>query len=120
MNRYPLWKNIIVFVALVLGVLYSLPNFFGESPAVQVTTAKNNTQVDAELLSKVEKSLTEGNVPFETIFLDPTGVKARFADPHTQIRAKDILQNALGAAYVVALTLLSRSPDWLKSIGALP
>lgn len=120
MNRYPLWKNIIVLVALVLGVLYSLPNFFGESPAVQVTTAKNNTQVDAELLSKVEKSLTEGNVPFEAIFLDPTGVKARFADPQTQIRAKDVLQNALGDDYVVALNLLSRSPDWLKSIGALP
>lgn len=120
MNRYPLWKNIIVLVALVLGVLYSLPNFFGESPAVQVTTAKNSLQMDAELLSRVEKSLTKGDVPFEAVFLDPTGVKVRFADPETQIKAKDVLQHALGDDYVVALNLLSRSPEWLSSIGALP
>ena len=120
MNRYPLWKNIIVLAALLLGVLYSLPNFFGESPAVQVSSSKSTAQVDASLLEQVEKSLTTSNVPFDGIFLDPTGVKVRFADPETQIKAKDVLQHALGDDYVVALNLLSRSPDWLNSIGALP
>lgn len=120
MNRYPLWKNIIVLAALLLGVLYSLPNFFGESPAVQVSSSKSTAKVDASLLEQVEKSLTTSNVPFDGIFLDPTGVKVRFADPETQIKAKDVLQHALGDDYVVALNLLSRSPDWLNSIGALP
>src|SRR5690606_15578685 len=117
---YPLWKNIIVLAALLLGVLYSLPNFFGESPAVQVSSSKSTAKVDASLLEQVEKSLTTSNVPFDGIFLDPTVVKVRFADPETQIKAKDVLQHALGDDYVVALNLLSRSPDWLNSIGALP
>ena len=120
MNRYPLWKYLIVLVALVLGVLYSLPNLFGESPAVQVSPTKATIEVDTALLERVETALKQANVPYETIVLDPTGVKVRFPTPETQIRAKDVLQNALGDDYVIALNLLSRSPEWLSSIGALP
>ncbi len=120
MNRYPLWKYILVLVALVLGFLYSMPNMFGESPAVQITTVKNSTKVDPALLGEVEKHLKEQNLAFESLFLDTNGVKVRFTNPDTQIKAKDILQNKLGKDYVVALNLLSRSPDWLRSIGALP
>jgi len=120
MNRYPLWKYMIVLVALIIGILYSLPNLFGESPAVQVSPSKATAEVNTALLEQVENALKQGNVQYETVFLDATGIKARFADPETQIRAKDVLQNALGNDYVIALNLLSRSPAWLSNIGALP
>lgn len=120
MNRYPLWKNILVIFAIVLGITYSLPNLFGESPAVQITTSKSHLKVDTVLLKNVEEALKRENVAFESSVLDGTGLKVRFTDPDTQIRAKDVLQKTLNKDYVIALNLLSRSPDWLRGIGALP
>ena len=120
MNRYPLWKYLLVLVVLILGVVYSMPNIFGESPAVQISTAKNSIKLDSALLGQVENVLKQDNLQFEAIFLDANGVKVRFNDPDTQIKAKDALQSKLGRDYVVALNLLSRSPTWLRSIGALP
>src|SRR2546422_9530758 len=120
MNRYPLWKYLLVLVVLILGVVYSMPNIFGESPAVQISTAKTSVKLDSALLGQVENVLKQGNLQFEAIFLDANGVKVRFNDPDTQIKAKDALQTTLGKDYVVALNLLSRSPSWLRSIGALP
>lgn len=120
MNRFPTWKYILVLTALVLGVLYSMPNIFGESPAVQISTTKSTLKVDSALLAQVEDILKQENIKFDTTILDVSGVKVRFANPDTQIKAKDVLQNKLGKDYVVALNLLSRSPDWLHSIGALP
>ena len=120
MNRYPLWKYVLVLAALILGVVYSIPNIFGESPAVQITTAKTSIKLDSALLGQVENVLKQENVKYDTIFLDASGVKVRFADPDTQIQAKDVLQAQLGKDYVIALNLLSRSPTWLRSIGALP
>jgi preprotein translocase subunit SecD len=120
MNRYPLWKNILVLAAIVLGVLYSLPNLYGESPAVQITSSKSTAKFESSLLGQVEDILKQENIPYETTILDDTGVKVRFVNPDTQIRAKDALQASLGEDYVVALNLLSRSPAWLHSIGAKP
>lgn len=120
MNRYPLWKYLLVLVVLILGVVFSMPNIFGESPAVQISTSKNSIKLDSALLGQVENVLKQDNLPFEAIFLDANGVKVRFNDPDTQIKAKDALQAKLGRDYVVALNLLSRSPSWLRSIGALP
>ncbi|MFA6179970.1 MAG: protein translocase subunit SecD [Candidatus Methylopumilus sp.] len=120
MNRYPLWKYLLVLITLVLGLVYSLPNIFGESPAVQITTAKSTTKLDPALLGQVENVLNQEKIPFDSLFQDTTGVKVRFANTDTQIKAKDTLQGKLGRDYVIALNLISRSPDWLKSIGALP
>ncbi|HEY8118608.1 MAG TPA: protein translocase subunit SecD [Methylophilaceae bacterium] len=120
MNRYPTWKYLLVLTALLLGVLYSLPNLFGESPAVQITRAKNTAKLDPALLSQVETTLKQANLKYDAIFLDVSGVKVRFADPDAQIKAKDVLQSSLGNDYVIALNLLSRSPLWLRDIGALP
>ncbi|MGZ8250908.1 MAG: protein translocase subunit SecD [Methylophilaceae bacterium] len=120
MNRYPLWKYLLVLITLVLGLVYSLPNIFGESPAVQITTAKSTTKLDPALLGQVENVLTQEKIPFDSLFQDTTGVKVRFANTDTQIKAKDTLQGKLGRDYVIALNLISRSPNWLKSIGALP
>jgi len=120
MNRYPLWKYILVLTALLLGLVYSMPNIFGESPAVQITTAKATTKLDPALLGKVEGALKQENIKIDAIFMDATGVKVRFADADTQIKAKDILKSNLGKDYVIALNLISRSPTWLSNIHARP
>ncbi|HAF01647.1 MAG TPA: protein translocase subunit SecD, partial [Methylophilaceae bacterium] len=81
MNRYPLWKNILIVVIILIGLLYTIPNFFGESPAVQISPAKTSLKADNELLKKVEGTLQLANIPFNGIYLDATGVKVRFANP---------------------------------------
>ncbi len=120
MNRYPLWKYLVIVVALIVGFVYTLPNFFPEAPAVQVSSSKATIKIDASLLSTVEDALKGASIPFNSAALDATGVKVRFADPDTQIKAKDALQSKLGDNYIVALNLLSSSPQWLTAIGALP
>ena len=125
MNRYPLWKYITVALALVLGFVYTLPNFFGESPAVQVSSAKATLKVDQKTQSRVEEALKSANIAHDGIQLDFNGVKTRFKDTDTQLKAKDILEKAFNPdagdpQYVVALNLLAASPQWLTSLNALP
>ncbi|MDP3678312.1 MAG: protein translocase subunit SecD [Methylotenera sp.] len=120
MNRNPLWKNILVVVIILIGLIYTVPNFFGESPAVQITPAKSTTKLDPALLGQVEAVFKQEKIQYDGIYLDARGVKARFANTDTQIKAKDVLQASLGKDYTVALNLLSRSPDWLRSLGAKP
>jgi preprotein translocase subunit SecD len=120
MNRYPAWKYAIIIFALTVGVIYTIPNFFGESPAVQVSPARATATVDTELLNRIEGGLEAANITIDAAYLDQSGVKVRFSDPDTQLRAKDILQRELGDDYVVALNLLSNSPRWMAEINALP
>jgi len=125
MNRYPFWVYITIAVALLIGLLYTLPNFYGESPAVQVSSAKATLKLDESTLGRVEEALKEANLRYDGLFLDPTGVKVRFKDPDTQIKAKDVIARALNPdsanpSYTVALNLLSASPSWLRAIHALP
>ena len=120
MNRYPLWKYLIVVGSVLLGLLYTLPNFYGESPAVQISPARTADKADTLLLARVEDALRKDNIPINGIFLEAVGIKVRFEDTDTQLKAKDILQSALGNKYVVALNLLSDSPQWLTDISALP
>ncbi len=125
MNRYPIWKYAIIVIALVVGFLYTLPNFFGEAPAVQVSSAKVTFKVDAGTQARVEEILkTAGLVP-DLVTLDHASVKARFGNTENQLKAKDAIQKAFNpdpanAGYVVALNLLSRSPSWLTSLRAFP
>ncbi|WP_434515426.1 protein translocase subunit SecD [Dechloromonas sp. ARDL1] len=125
MNRYPLWKYVTVAIALVLGFIYTLPNFFGESPAVQVSSAKATLKVDQKTQNRVEEALKAANVAHNGIQLDFNGVKTRFKDTDTQLKAKDALEKAFNPdaadpQYVVALNLLAASPQWLTSLHALP
>jgi len=125
MNRYPLWKYITIAVALVLGFVYTLPNFFGESPAVQVSSAKATIKVDDKAKARVEDSLKAAGITHDGIQLDFNGVKTRFKDTDTQLKAKDALEKAFNPdaadpQYVVALNLLAASPQWLTSLHALP
>ena len=125
MNRYPLWKYITVAIALVLGFVYTLPNFFGESPAVQVSSAKATLKVDEKTLARVEETLKAAGIVHDGIQLDLNGVKTRLKDTDTQLKAKDVLEKAFNPdasdpQYVVALNLLAASPQWLTSLHALP
>ncbi|MEY4593481.1 MAG: protein translocase subunit SecD [Pseudomonadota bacterium] len=125
MNRYPLWKYLTVAVALLLGFIYTLPNFFGESPAVQVSSAKVTQKVDDRTLEQVRVALAAAGIVENGVFLDSNGIKARFADTDTQLKAKDLLEKTFNPdlanpRYVVALNLLSASPKWLTNMGALP
>jgi preprotein translocase subunit SecD len=119
-NRYSLSQYLIIAAALLLGFVYALPNVFGESPAVQVSPLKATIKTDTALMERVEDILKKGNIAPQGIFVDAHSVKARFADTETQLKAKDLLQGQLGEDFVVALNLLSNSPRWLASIGALP
>ncbi|MGB5080224.1 MAG: protein translocase subunit SecD [Burkholderiales bacterium] len=125
MNRYPLWIYITVAVALVLGLLYTLPNFFGEAPAVQVSPARATLKVDTAAMRRVEETLGKAGIQPTGVFLDPAGIKVRLADTDTQLKAKDLIDQALNpdpaaASYTVALNLLPNSPRWLSAINALP
>ena len=125
MNRYPVWKYAIIVVALLVGILYTLPNFFGEAPAVQVSSAKATVKVDAAVLQRVQDALSAAGVAPDLIALEGTSVRARFDTPDTQLKAKDAIQKALipdatDPMYIVALNLVSRSPAWLTAIHAAP
>ncbi|HUU71609.1 MAG TPA: protein translocase subunit SecD [Burkholderiales bacterium] len=120
MNRYPVWKYLLIIFALVVGFAYTVPNFFGESPAVQVSPARATASVDASLLARIEEALKSANLSIEAAYLDQSGAKVRLRDTDTQLRAKDVLQRDLGDGYVVALNLLSNSPRWMAAINALP
>ncbi|PPE66627.1 protein translocase subunit SecD [Caldimonas caldifontis] len=125
MNRYPLWKYAILLVAVIVGLVYTLPNFFGEAPAVQVSSGKVTIRMDEAMTERVRQALADGNVPVDFVQFDGNSVRARFADTDTQIRARDVIDRALNPdpadpGYVVALNLVSRSPQWLTAVRALP
>jgi len=125
MNRYPVWKYAILVLALVVGALYALPNLFGESPAVQVSTAKAALKLDALTLGRVEEALKGAGLTPDAVVLEGTSIKARFNSTDTQLKAKDAIQKALNPnaaepGYVVALNLLTRSPAWLSALHASP
>jgi preprotein translocase subunit SecD len=120
MNRYPLWKYLLIASVFVLGLIYALPNIYGEAPAVQVLPLRSNLKADAALLHRVESALKAAQLNADALSLDATSIKARFADTDTQLKAKDVLNAQLGEDYVVALNLLPRSPQWLASMNALP
>ena len=120
MNRFPLWKYVLIGITLVVAFLYTLPNFFGEVPAVQVSPVRSSEKVDTALLGQVESALKAAQVAYSAVELAGNSIKVRLASTDVQIRAKDVLQNSLGERYTVALNLVSASPAWLSSIHALP
>ena len=125
MNRYPLWVYVTIGVALVLGALYTLPNFFGEVPAVQVSPARATLKVDSAALGRVEESLKKAGIQPAGISLELASIKVRLADTDTQLKAKDSIERALNPdaanpSYTVALNLLPNSPRCLAAINAQP
>ena len=98
MNRYPIWKYVLILIALVFGALYTAPNFFGESPAVQISSAKATVKVEADMVSRVQQALDQAGLKSKTVFYENNGtqgtVRARFEDTDTQFKAKAVLEKA--------------------------
>ena len=125
MNRYPLWKYAMLLLALVVGLVYTLPNFYGEAPAVQVSSAKVTLKLDAGVAARVESAINNAGLKADFVQFDGASVKARFSDLDAQGKAKDAISKALNPdandpSFIVALNLLPRSPNWLKALHALP
>ena len=125
MNRYPVWKYAILLVALLVAIVYALPNVFGEAPAVQVSSSRSSIKIDLTTVTRVEEALRAASITPDAVALDGASIKARFSSTDTQIKAKDAIQKALNpegseGVYIVALNLLSRSPAWLTALHASP
>ena len=129
MNRYPLWKYIVIVVALVIGGIYTIPNFFGEAPAVQISAGKATVKIDLATQERVTQLLTQANIENKGIQFERAGsngtIKIRLSTTDNQLKAKDVLQKAFNPdindpSYVVALNLISNTPAWLSSMGAMP
>ena len=125
MNRYPAWKYALLVIALLVGLIYTLPNFFGEAPAVQVSSGKATLKLDAAMAPRIEEVLAKAGLKPDFVQFEGNSVKARFADLDAQRKAKDAINAALNPdandpSYIVALNLLSRSPHWLTAVRALP
>jgi len=125
MNRYAIWKYVVLVIALFVGAFYTLPNFFGESPAVQISAAKATAKVDLGVQERVESALKAAGLTPELLALEGGSLKVRFDSTDTQIKAKDAIQQVLvpdanDPSYVVALNLLARSPAWLSAMYAAP
>ncbi|VTU33499.1 preprotein translocase subunit SecD [Variovorax sp. SRS16] len=125
MNRYPVWKYTVIVIVLLVGLIYALPNFFGEAPAVQVLAAKSTVKVDAAMEDRVREALKAADLAPDLLTRDATTLRARFTNTDDQLKARDVLQHALvpdasDPGYVVALNLVSRSPTWLTALHAYP
>ena len=125
MNRYPVWKYAIMLIVLLVAMVFTLPNFFGEAPAVQVSSAKATVKLDAAVQQRVEEALKAAGVTPDAISFEGGSIKVRLDSTDNQLKARDAIQRALvpdatDPYYIVALNLLSRSPTWLGNLGAQP
>ncbi len=119
MNHYPLWKNILIGAVIAIGLLFALPNLFDDDPAVQVS-ANRSGKIDLALMSTVEAALKAESINYSRAELVDERLMVRFADADLQLRAKDIIDNAIEDDYIVALNLAPTTPAWLAAFGAEP
>ena len=118
-NRYPLWKHLLIAAVLAAGVVFALPNVFGEDPAVQIS-GERGVAIDTGLAARVAGALEAGGVPAHSVALEDGRLLARFGDSETQLKAQDLLRADLGSGYIVALNLAPAMPRWLAATGLLP
>ena len=120
MNRYPLWKYLLIAATLILGALYTLPNFFGETPAVQVSTNRQSIVINEQTEQRINQALQQAGIATDGMFIADNSLKVRFKDAETQLKARDVIENALGEGYITALNLIADSPEWMAKIKANP
>ncbi|WP_416190950.1 protein translocase subunit SecD [Neisseria sp. CCUG12390] len=120
MNRYPLWKYLLIAFTIIVAVIYALPNLFGETPAVQVSTNRQSIVINEQTQSRVEAALKAANIPTDGMFVADNSLKVRFKDAETQLKARDVIENTLSEGYITALNLLADSPEWMAKINANP
>lgn len=125
MNRYPLWKNVLIGLVLIFGLIYTIPNFFGEVPAVQVSSGKATVTLDASIIAPLEQALDENGINHTGVFADENSIRFRFDGTDAQLRARDVIEERLNPdpadpSYIVALNLLPATPGWLTAVNAMP
>jgi preprotein translocase subunit SecD len=119
LNRYPLWKYLLILIVLGIGIIYALPNLFGSDPAIQISETRTS-QVDNTTYTQVQNLLQGNQIPVRSLVLDESGLLVRFNNVEDQLKSNDLLRNLLGNDYTVALNLASAAPAWLEGINALP
>lgn len=120
MNRYPLWKYLLIIISLALGMLYTLPNFFGETPAVQISSARQSIVINEQVESRIAQVLQQAGIATDGMFVADGSLKVRFKDAETQLKARDVIEGTLGEGYITALNLIADSPEWMAKIRANP
>ena len=119
MNRYPLWKNLLVLIVLIVAGIYAMPNLFGDDPAVQISAGRAST-VDLALVDKAETALKEAGIEYKGAALEDEKLLIRLTSADSQLKAKEVLNQALQDDFIIALNLAPNTPDWLSSLGAEP
>ena len=120
MNQSPRWKYLLILTTILLSIIFVMPNFYGESPAIQIMPIKAGKKIDTSLLQTIEKTLEKSAIENTGLILENFHIKVKFKTAEEQLKAKGLIQKALGSQYVVALNLISNSPKWLSNMGAFP
>ncbi|EWH00672.1 protein translocase subunit SecD [Halomonas sp. BC04] len=120
LNRYPLWKYLLIGIVLLVGLVYSLPNLYPEDPSVQISSARGDATIDADQLDSIRQSLLDAGIDIKGVESEDTRVLIRLEDPDHQLRSRDMIASMLGDEYVVALNLAEATPQWLQALSASP
>ncbi len=120
LNRYPMWKYLMVLVVVTMGIIYATPNIYPDDPALQISGASSSSAVDQRVLKRVTAALDEAGIAYQTPELDERNALLRFTDGDAQLRAKSVVSQVLGDDYLVALNLAPTTPNWLVNLGAGP
>lgn len=120
MNRYPLWKYLLIAFLVIISCIYTIPNFYGETPAVQISTNRQAITIDDALAQKINSALKTANIQTDGEFFDGGSLKVRFHSTEEQIKARDVIDQTLGEGYIIALNLIPNTPVWMSQINARP
>ena len=120
MNQSARWKYLLILTTILLSIVFVMPNFYGESSAIQIMPIKAGEKIDTSILQSIEEELEKSQIKNTGLILENFHIKVKLKNAEEQLRAKSIIQKALGKEYVVALNLISNSPSWLSNMGALP
>jgi preprotein translocase subunit SecD len=118
MNKYPLWKNLLLIAVLIIATVYALPNLFLQDPSVQISSTTPGVTLSKDVLQRATSALQVNKLTYKSASIGKTNILIRFRDIDTQLEAKDLLKQVLGDQYIVALDLASAAPKWLTSMGA--
>ena len=119
-NQFSRWKYVVIITSVLLSLIYTLPNFYGESPALQVMPIKSGDKIDTSILKSIETILKDSNININKLIIEDIGIKVKLGSVEDQLKAKKLIQEVIGESHVVALNLLPNSPNWLTNMGALP
>ncbi|OAM27209.1 protein-export membrane protein SecD [Eikenella sp. NML080894] len=120
MNRYPLWKYLLIGLVIVVSAIYALPNLYGETPAVQVSTNRQSIHIDQTTEQAVEEALKAANIQHNGMFIADGSLRVRLPNEELQSKARDVIEQKLGDNYIIALNLIANTPDWMTKLGANP